>query len=155
MGLSHRPNFFFELYTWRVGYHLRYFSAPANSDNKPGLDYIIGNLFSLLNIFGLILESKTNRNGVRRIDVFIWLVKIAAARIGLTVFVTSLIFCFDPLFLVSQDLFPEFSVGSWNCLFIRIFFYFCHIRNFMDCAGMMNDRLDFLLRISSVSWECG
>lgn len=47
----------------------------------------------------------------------------ACPVVGVTVYVTSILFCYDPLFIVLQDAFSEWNLGLL-CLYVRMFFTF-------------------------------
>lgn len=56
--------------------------------------------------------------------MFVYFGPSACLIAGLIIYVTSILFCFDPLYIVLGDVFPDFSKESFTCLLIRMFFTF-------------------------------
>lgn len=72
----------------------------------------------------MYLGQKNNVQKIRPIDVFFGLITAICPIVGLTVYVSSMIFCFDSLHRVLLDAFPHSSEGSWICVLIRMYFTF-------------------------------
>lgn len=59
---------------------------------------------------------------IRLIDMLVFFIPVATTIVGFIVYVTSIIFCFDPLYFVLQDLLPRSASWNWVSLATRLIF---------------------------------